>query len=253
MRRGRAFSIQAALLLILVLAGGIFTQREGIAGWWRHWTVRKLLDPTQREAVYKRIVEWQRYRGTPRYTVDPLSSGEPIHDVVLCTQRGGRPFYAVVVKQPWSGAGHHFELVDFDGTFVPVFLGWNVGSCDFKDLNGDRVLDRLESRSYRLESGKNVQALTLIPMTPDQKLALRVVYRIHLASWAWTVVDTSGELPEIRLGPRDPASGEVTPRATYRWERSQSRYVGPGGGIDQNFFRVDEDSAKSEEFARHEG
>jgi hypothetical protein len=258
MRRGRTVSILAALLLALVLAGAFLTQWEALAAWWRHRTVRKLEDPAQREIVYRQIVQWQRYRGTPMYTVDPMRPGESIREVIVCPQRDGKPLYAVVYRGAFESDGpglRHFELVDFDGTLVPVFEGWSIGPCDFKDLNADGVLDRLESLTYEIEGGKeDVQALTLVPMTPEQKVKLRVFYRMHQenAAWDWNVVDISGSPPEIRLGPRDPETKELMPRATYSWDPSRSEYVGPSGGIDEEFLRLDDlDWVKFEDFARH--
>jgi hypothetical protein len=257
MRRGRAFSIIPALLLAFVLVGAFVTQWEALTAWWRHQTVRKLEDPAQREVVYRQIVQWQRYRGVPWYTVDPMRPGESIRDVIVCHQRDGRPLYAVVYKGAFESDApglRRFELVDFDGTLVSVFEGWNFGHCDFKDLNADGVLDRLETLTYEIEEGKeDVQALTLIPMTPEQKVKLRVFYRMHQenAGWDWTVVDTNGSPLEIRLGPRDPETKELMPRAVYRWDPSRSEYVGPSGGIDEEFLRLDDlDFAKFEDFAR---
>src|SRR5688572_8480224 len=189
MRRGRTVSILAALLLVLVLAGAFVTQWEALAAWWRHQTVKNLMDPVQREVVYKEILQWQRYRGTPLYTVDPLSPGEGIEDVILCPQVRAKPMYAVVYREPGLP---RFELVDFDGTLIPVFEGWNLGSGDFKDLNGDGILDRLKVLTYGIAQGKEgVQALLLVPMTPEQKAKLRVFYPEN-AGWDWTVVDTNG-------------------------------------------------------------
>ena len=258
MRRGRAASIIAALLLVLVLVGAFVTQWQAVAAWWRHRTVKKLMDPAQREVVYKQILAWQRYRGMPRYTVDPLSPGEGVQDVVLCPQRDGKPFYVVVYSGPlWNNqlGLRHFELVDFDGTLVPVVDGWSIGSCDFKDLNADGVLDRLEQLEYETEEGERSRALILIPMTPEQKVKLRVFHRMHAedARWEWTVVHTNGKFPEIRLGPIDPFTRELIPHATYRWDPSRSEYVGPSGGIDEEFFRLDDlDWVKIEDFVRRE-
>ena len=258
MGRGRAFSILAALLLILVLAGGLLTQRERIAAWWRHRTVKKLLDPAERERVYKEIVAWQRYRSVPRYTIDPPRAGERIHDVIVCPQRNGRPFYVVVFSDagwPDTDGQRHFELVDFDGTLVPVWSGDNTAVCDFKDLNGDGVADRLSSIVVVYEDlNKSVGELALIPMTPEQKPALRIVYRMRAGDdrWEWTVLETNGGLPEISLGPWDPVTKELSPRAIYRWDPSRSEYAGPSGGIDQDSLRVDDDDEKMAEFVLRE-
>lgn len=263
----------------LVLSGGAFVlvlvlcwlSRERIAAWYRHQTVKKLLVPGERDEALRRIIEWQRYRGEPRYRVTEV---ETIRHVLLCPQSRTEPIFAVFLgKKPDSEKATvgHFELIDYDGTILPVYMGANSSDSGvFQDINGDGVIDRVDSwrwtvgRSVGLsEPETDIDVLQVLPITREQQPLLRVAYNPSKSlespksrpDWSWEIVPTKDrDVFDVLLGPRSTPARGVDPQVTYRWDAKAATYVGPSGGVGDAFLRfTDETSEELERFAQAGG
>ncbi len=259
MARGSRIAWSTGLVAIGVLALSLWSLRHGLAAWWRWQTVKGLLDPARRQQVYREVVSWQRYRGEPRYRIE-LDDTEQLVKVIECPQRTGSPVLSLFFRDTGvTGRADHFELVDYDGTLLPVPSGSNVSNqiSDFQDINGDGLLDRVEAH-YRVDDSQRfVHIFRLVQVTPSQDVALEVAYIASAAQsdWTWQLhYAQNPRIPEIVIGPKDPATSAIAPRAVYQWDSKARRYVGPEGGVDQDFIRVDTAaSPQLEEFAKRRG
>ncbi|HUG36212.1 MAG TPA: hypothetical protein VML54_04640 [Candidatus Limnocylindrales bacterium] len=245
MARGPRVAYLLGAITVAVLAASVWLGRESIAGWWRYLTVRKLLDPAQRDAVLREIVGWKRFRGDDEYFPRYRDVDEVLVRVIECPQPRRLPMYALVFGDRHDSVNvdglHHFELVDFDGTLLQARDGNNVHRCDFQDINGDGILDWADSDTCgfgeEMELGPHLQVFTLVSLTPEQPFHLCVV--VHPDNWAWEVQRTAAtQGARIVFGPRNTTTQRVTEQAVYAWNPLQDAYVGPSGGLDQDFVRI---------------
>jgi hypothetical protein len=101
----------------------------------------------------------------------------------------------------------------------------------------------------------SVQTLHIVPTTISQKPALSVVIgpptfgfddNCARKFWSWRYRDLDADgWPEIQIGPRADAEGNITPTATFRWSSTDQRYVGPTGGIADQFLQFQPDDRKA--------
>lgn len=257
-------------IALVALLGAAWLGREEIAARWRYRTVRKLLDPAQREQIYRQVLGWRRYAASYGERFDDLpGKDEVIHRVFECPQREGPPLF-VVAYRPFNGKPHighrgapeyAFDLVDFDGTLIPVRDGMNVDPCELRDLNGDGVLELPGDNGWSYpDSWSTFRVFSLVAVTREQELLLRVAYREP--SWTWEI-HRSGEPPhaEIVLGPQGSEANQVEiVVARYRWDPAQGVYLGPAGGPEEDFVRASDFGsdrtrawAELEPFARKQG
>ena len=78
-----------------------------------------------------------------------------------------------------------------------------------------------------------------VEQTPIMTVAL------HPSSdWTWDIAvsDQGSGLYDVRLGPS--RNGGVEPIVTYRWSVSDGRFVGPDGGVGEEFIRFEEDATE---------
>jgi hypothetical protein len=139
---------------------------------------------------------------------------------------------------------------------VEVLLGAS------QDVTLDGILDRVGSVSYVFDApgspgGKMyLQVLHVLQITEAQESLLVVAFERRAgdplgedAQWSYEVRESNESgLPDIVIGPK--VAGRPEPRAAWRWSKAKRRFVGPSGGIDQAFLRLESDEWNSiERFA----
>jgi len=254
---------------MVVLAAGLMISKEGIAAWRRSLVVRQLLDPAKRNEAWREVVGWQRYGdGNPHYQLK-LYSDQEVREVLACPQPRGKPLFAVFFGDmdtvPSSRNGN-FELVRMDGTLLPDPHGWDLAENPFRDLNGDSVLDRVESMTFEFEHDANDEprcsaaVLHVIPLTESREPTLMVVCgRKGAPQLKWRLRESNRPgVFDVVLEKSGEGKAQDAIKAVYRWSERARAYEGPGGSAAGDFLRVDLDpGARSwssldriEEFAR---
>jgi hypothetical protein len=212
--------------------------------------VAKLLDLDQRDEAFRKVIKRQVYRGEGTYTE---TDAKPVRHVIVCPQVKGPPLFAVFPKsrenQPIHRPDGHLVLVDSDGAIVRVYHAANsLSNGDtIQDINGDGVMDVVQSWGIANDlKGPSCQVLHVIPVTREQRPALRVAYN-HSAGagdWGWRLRE-KGKVWLIELGPKQPRTDDIEVKAVFRWSEKEQGYEGPGGGADQAFMRLADDGDKS--------
>jgi hypothetical protein len=226
-----------------------------------HEDVQQLLSRETRDAAMTRILARGEHRGPGTYA-EPTQKARVGH-VVMCPQPSGPPIFAVFLlgsmHKRENVAGGHLITVAGDGAIVRCWCGNNSLEADavFEDVNGDGVVDRIETMNCGVEGGGNVRVLFVLPITEAVMPTLRIAIEWRepsLAEWqtAWRVVRAGGGEPvRVQIGPRDPKTGEPSKvTAEWRWHAERKAWVGPGGGPGQSFVRMPPEGWPSlEEFA----
>jgi hypothetical protein len=225
--------------------------------------VKDLLDPDKRSAALEKLILLNRYES---------SSNKPIrvNQVVVCPQPKGEPLVAVFKDEGyagWSGAGPgkaagHVLLFDSEGKYVPYYHNANAPFGVFADVNGDGLVESVQSGFVGLQPAATL--LYVIPIVEKPMPLLCVAYNPEhreTATWAWQVADARKDgVLQIQLGPvvkilGDPAHSledngtnkEINPTVTFTWDKAKKAYVGPAGGDDQPFKRLDPEKDVSEQ------
>ena len=209
-------------------------------------TVARLAQADTRDDAFRRIISWQKYRGTPAYTEE---DAETIRYHVVCPQVTGPPIFAVFPDTNYEhnlAPKGHIVLVDADGTLIPFWLGANSVNGAFADINGDGIVECVDV----VPSGDEC-VLYVLPITREQRPVLFVAFNRQSDTtprWSWRLVasDTPG-VASIQLGPVVPTTDEVpydawptniNPAVTYSWSRATREYEGPSGAPNQAFWRL---------------
>ena len=218
--------------------------------------VSKLALPDARNEAFRTVISWQKYRTKPSA---PEREYKPLRHVVVCPQKTGPPIYAVF---PWTSYEQreapkgHVILVDADGAIIPYYLNanWIDDQSEFKDVNGDGVIDEVHIIHFH-----GADVLHVLPMTRDQCPILNIVLKLKKkrgsreTEWSWRLVGTATpNVFSIEIGPLNAKSEEIIPRARYEWSKEKKEYVGPPGGGEFPFMRLNapspSDSAEYESF-----
>lgn len=206
-------------------------------------TVSKLADPTLRDDAFREVLSWQKYRSKPSA---PDNIFKPLRHVVVCPQKQGPPIYAVFPSNRYeqrSAAKGHIMLIDADGAIIPYYHNANSidDSSEFKDVNGDGVVDEVGTISFGTSAG-SAEVLHVLPVTREQSPALSIVLKEsdrHKAEWSWKLAETSEPgVCSIEIGPLDAKTNKLLPKARYTWSKEKSQYVGPAGGGKHPFMRM---------------
>jgi hypothetical protein len=207
-----------------------------------------------RDEALRWIITQQRYRGEPAYRETDAGS---VRRVVVCPQERGGSILAVFVEEPRDSPRHDlgelkgwFHLVDKDATLIPAYHGGNVVDSEFKDINGDGIIEHIEE--WTVHSGKmEAQVLVVIPVTRRQEPSLCVAYNRagSGAHWSWRLKGTkSPGVYDIEIGPVENTARRVDPKAIFQWSAQSKAYIGPVGGKDQPFMRI-KDERELDSFA----
>lgn len=201
--------------------------------------VSRLTDPASRDDAFRTILSWQKYRSKPSA---PERIVKSLRHVAVCPQKSGPPLYAVFPKTTYeqrAAPKGHIILIDADGAIIPYYLNANSinDSSEFKDVNGDGVIDEIGTIGFG-----DAEVLHILPVTRDQTPSLNIVLQengLNRTEWSWRLSEThqSGVFA-IELGPLDPGTSGLVPKARYEWSNETSSYAGPAGGGDLPFMRL---------------
>jgi hypothetical protein len=266
--KGRCITIVAGIAAAGVLIVSLWTCWDEIFAWYRYQTVRKLLEPGEREAALRKIHGWGIDQGQTRtFMGDP--DLRTIDDVVICFQLRGRPLFTVIFdNEPPGDSFRSFELIDSDGTFLDFHLDSFKGDLfKFKDINGDGIVEFVDAFGHELDAigARSVTMLYVIPVLRTRYTALMVAFSREKSNprpivgatedWSWELRPTGmpGAPFDIVLGPRTwRPGGRLEPKAVYTWSAERKEYVGPDGGYDQPFLRIrEEEEGKLKETLEH--
>jgi hypothetical protein len=197
--------------------------------------VQDLLRPDRRETAYAELLRQGRYATKPRYME---LHAKPIAEVVLCPQGTNLPMVAVFdreareQKRDLPARSGHLVLFTADGIIVPVYFGANSVKGSFEDINGDGIIDWVDS--FLIGFGNRTFAmLHVTPITPAQRPTLQVLYDDDKLVWRCAPVD-SGPARKVQL--RQKQTFELA--AEYLWSPTSRRWEGPEGGGELGFVRV---------------
>jgi hypothetical protein len=249
MKSMKRLPIIAGIAAVMVLAVLLWVGRESIASWDRQLTVKKLLDPKRRQDALEKIVSWKRYQGESGYVVH---KAYPIEDVIISIQPDGLPIYVVLFKDSMIGQLDPddyipVEAIDFDGTIVPWYQRFNlIKRSNLKDLNADGTLDDIDQIECEVggEPPKHtVVHLWVLPINREMRPSLGILMnRDHPREpWSWKLNESGTPgVYDLVIGVKDEAAGKITPRAVYTWSATDKRFIGPEGGLQEQFLRIDE-------------
>jgi hypothetical protein len=229
--------------------------------------VKSLSDPRVRDVGYCDLLRLRLYhRPSDAYQ----ETCGPVSDVVTAPQPAGSPLYIVFTKPEYEierepirrGPAGHFTIVDSNGYIVPVFSSANVIDYESEVFAYSPEGQIAIGNVFGVTHGSSfdvghwsVQTLHVVPTTVSQKPALSVVigpptfgFDDNCAGkfWSWRYRDLDADgWPEIQIGPRVDAQGNITPAATFRWSNADQKYVGPSGSIADQFIQFRPDDHKA--------
>lgn len=221
--------------------------------------VRSLADSKARDTAYCQLLSLRLYhRPKDAY---PDTCG-PVSEVVTAPQPAGTPLYIVFSKPEYEierepirrGPAGPFSIFDSSGYIVPVFSSANVVNYESELFRYSPAGEIAIGNVFGVSHGSgfdpghwSVQTLNIIPTTVAQKSVLSVVLGPptfgfaddcagNFWSWRYTDGDADGR-PEIQIGPRVDAKGNITAAATFRWSSTEEKYVGPTGSVAEQFIQ----------------
>ena len=214
------------------------TESRMAPGAWHPDTLRLLSLETRDEAM-QNLLKQGVYPENPSYTEDRAGK---VKEVVICPQPGGRPLLAVFAGSEFersdvSPRSGHLVVIRNDGVIFPYYQGANSIDGYLMDLNGDGVMDCLDSLDYGYDEG-TLTGLYLVPITEDFEPALVVYWKKESFEWRSDQPEPERN-PTIQIGRKRKGSFETV--AEYRWSREEMRWVGPKGSLRDRFWRVDGD------------
>jgi hypothetical protein len=221
--------------------------------------VRSLADAKARDAAYCKLLSLRLYHRPKDAYQDTCG---PVSEVVTAPQTAGSPLYIVFTKPEYEierepirrGPAGPFTIFDSNGYVVPVFSSANVVNYESELFTYSPAGEVAIGNVFGVTHGSafdaghwSVQTLNIIPTTVAQKSALSVVLGPptfgfddecagNFWSWRYGDADVDGR-PEIQIGPRVDADGNITPAATFRWSSTEQRYVGPNGSVAEQFIQ----------------
>jgi hypothetical protein len=228
--------------------------------------VRSLADPKARDTAYCELLSLRLYHRPKDAHQDTC---RPVSEVVTAPQPAGSPLYIVFTKPEFEiarerirrGPAGPFTIFDSNGYIVPVFSSANVVNYESElfaySPAGEVAIGNVfgVSRGSAFDAGHwSVQTLNIIPTTVTQKSALSVVLGPPTFGfddacagqfWSWRYGDADADgRPEIQIGPRADADGNITPTATFRWSSHEQKYVGPSGSVADQFIQFEPGDSK---------
>lgn len=229
--------------------------------------VRSLADPKARDTAYCELLGLRLYHRPKDAYQDTCG---PVSEVVTAPQPAGSPLYIVFSKLEYEierepirrGPAGPFSIFDSGGYIVPVFSSANVVNYESELFTYSPAGEVAIANVFGVTHGSafdaghwSVQTLNIIPITVGQKSALSVVLGPptfgfddgcagNFWSWRYGDADADGR-PEIQIGPRADAEGNIKPTATFRWSSNEQKYVGPRGSVAEQFIQFEPDDRKA--------
>lgn len=210
-----------------------------------HPVVLDLLDPERREEAFADIITWKKNLFNARLYPP---ADRKIGDVLACPQPEGPPLYVVFSNA--QGPRTRMTILDSDGTIIPFYQPDKVITDRLKDVNGDGCFDIVGTLPIRIPIGDWVvymEALFVLPISRENRAALTILYNASLAHrplgdrrWGWRLNEISvPDVLAIEIGPQISGRAQIEPRARYTWSAEEQRYVGPAGGYELGFLRIE--------------
>ena len=225
----------------------------------RQALVQSLTDHKARDTAYCQLLSLRLYHRPKDAYQDTCG---PVSEVVTAPQLAGASLYIVfskpedeIEREPIRrGPAGPFTIFDSNGYIVPVFSSANVVNYESElfaySPAGEVAIGNVFGVSHgsAFDAGQwSVQTLNIIPTTIAQKSVLSVVlgpptfgFADECAGnfWSWRYGDADADgRPEIQIGPRVDAKGNITPTATFRWSSNDEKYVGPMGSVAEQFIQ----------------
>jgi hypothetical protein len=221
--------------------------------------VRSLADQKARDNAYCALLGLRLYHRPKDAYQDTCG---PVSDVVTAPQPMGSPLYIVFTKPEYEierepirhGPAGPFSIFDSYGYLVPVFSGASAIDYESELFTYSPAGEMAIGHVFGVSGGSafdaghwSVQTLSIVPATVEQKTVLSVVLGPptfgfdddcagNFWSWRYSDADADGR-PEIQIGPRVDAKGNIAPAATFRWSSDEQKYVGPMGGVAEQFIQ----------------
>ena len=222
--------------------------------------VRSLADPKARDTAYCELLGLRLYHRPKDAYQDTCGR---VSEVVTAPQPAGSPLYIVFTNPGYEigrepvrrGPAGPFTIFDSNGYIVPVFWSANMVIYESEvfefSRDGQIAIAHVTGVDHgdAFEAGNHwsVQTLQIVPTKVSQEPALSVVLGPptfgfddgcagNFWSWRYRDLDADG-WPEIQIGPRADAQGDIAPTATFRWSSDEHKYVGPMGSVAEQFIQ----------------
>jgi hypothetical protein len=226
----------------------------------RQALVQSLTDLGTRDTSYCQLLGLRLYHRPAQAYQDVCL---PVSEIVEAPQPAGPRLYIVFTNPGYEierepirrGPFGPFTIIDSNGYIVPVFSGANMviyasevfAYSPRKELAVGHVIGTSHGSAFDADHW-SIQTLHVVPTTISQKPALSVVIGPptfglddHCAGnfWSWRYRDLDADgWPEIQIGPRLDAEGNIKPTATFRWSSTDQKYVGPSGSTAEQFIQL---------------
>jgi hypothetical protein len=121
-----------------------------------------------------------------------------------------------------------------EGRGVSPFDGNTVLTGTLADINGDEIIERVDSMTYGVEGIHNATVLTVSAVKMKAQPLLTVILNWEADEWTYRLTDRDGDgISDIEAGPRTAAG--LIPKAVWKWDRAKHLYVGPRGKAGDHF------------------
>lgn len=236
------------LLLALVSSGcstteALRTSMETREEW--NADVLRLFSLKSRDEALQKLLKEARYPRNPTYKEDSVGQ---IKEVVVCPQANNKPLVTVFARSksdpedvsPRSG---HMIVIRNDGMIIPFYYGSNYLDGYFCDLNGDGMIDYIDSWKIDYEGG-TVTSLHVVSIREEFTPSLVVYWKEDMFTWRLHQPDLS-RIPTIQIGKQKGEKFKLV--AEYQWLSVKNRWAGPKGSPGMGFLMVEgnaEETAK---------
>lgn len=240
---------------------GVLALTLGVAVTWRsdcalpagHGELRAmLLDPLRRDDAFCSVVQ-EAQRWDPTGSIGPKEDCAVNH-VVEARQRSGSSLFVVFWRAdrdvfPEAGSGlpkGPFTIISDDGAVITEFLRADVLEADSAIVGlGSDGLAIIQAIPYGAAGALwTTLVLHVVPVTPEQRSILTVMVGppvtgfVEPGQWTWRVRHAlDGELA-IDVGTSAKDGDGLKVEGTYRFNAAANAFVGPAGGPDRGFQRV---------------
>ena len=199
--------------------------------------VLRLFVLEERDEAFQKLLAEARYPENPAYREKEVGK---IKEVVLCPQPGGQPLVTVFARSEFdpedvSPRSGHLIVLRNDGLILPFYHGANSLDGYFRDLNGDGVMDYIDSWGVGHGAG-TVTSLHLVPIREGFASSLVVYWKEGFYDWRIHQPDLD-RIPTIQVGVKNKEQFRVV--AEYQWSGEEKRWLGPKGSPEAGFLRVD--------------
>lgn len=102
------------------------------------------------------------------------------------------------------------------------------------DINGDELVERVDSMTYAVEGGGTATVLTVSAVKAKAEPLLSLLLNWENDEWTYRLADQDGDgVSAIEAGPRTAAG--LIPKAVWKWDRAKRAYVGRQGEAGDHF------------------